>query len=268
MPIHAIEEDLSAHAAVTTSVHGIADTSTLYRAGGTDVAISDGGTGQGTALGAFNALSPLTAAGDLLYRSGTDNVRLPVGTAKQILRVNAGANAPEWVDPELVYVPTTADKAVNVVADTVIATKDVTGIVAGNQIIVEGSFTILNNSGATRVYVITLDFDARFDIEISTGALAASATLVHVFRFRAVLDVRSVSLAYMTIDVMGQLAAGLASGGDTVMTATCLRGMGWGTTASDVTGTTTVALSVRSANAAATQTLRLHQFSIRKHTPT
>jgi hypothetical protein len=43
---------LSAHEADTTSVHGIADTSALYRAGGTDVAVADGGTGASTAAAA------------------------------------------------------------------------------------------------------------------------------------------------------------------------------------------------------------------------
>lgn len=41
----ATQAELDAHEADTTSVHGITDTSTLYRAGGTDVALADGGTG-------------------------------------------------------------------------------------------------------------------------------------------------------------------------------------------------------------------------------
>lgn len=41
--------EVSTHSADTTSVHGITDTSTLYRAGGTDVAVADGGTGVSTA---------------------------------------------------------------------------------------------------------------------------------------------------------------------------------------------------------------------------
>lgn len=47
---------LAAHESDTTSVHGIADTSTLYRAGGTDVAVADGGTGASTAAAARTAL--------------------------------------------------------------------------------------------------------------------------------------------------------------------------------------------------------------------
>lgn len=36
------------------------------------------------------------ATGDIMYSDGTDWVRLPVGTALQVLRTNAGATAPEW----------------------------------------------------------------------------------------------------------------------------------------------------------------------------
>ena len=36
------------------------------------------------------------AAGDTLYYNGTDYVRLPKGTAGQVLKVNSGATAPEW----------------------------------------------------------------------------------------------------------------------------------------------------------------------------
>lgn len=43
---------LASHESDTTGVHGITDTSALYRAGGTDVAVADGGTGSSTASGA------------------------------------------------------------------------------------------------------------------------------------------------------------------------------------------------------------------------
>ena len=47
------------------------------------------------------ALNPETTLGDLAYRSSTANVktRLGLGTAGQVLAVNSGANAPEWVTP-------------------------------------------------------------------------------------------------------------------------------------------------------------------------
>jgi len=67
---------------------------------GNAVAINRGGTGQTTASTAFNALSPLTTAGDTLY-GGTSGAgtRLAIGTAGQVLTVNGGATAPQWSTP-------------------------------------------------------------------------------------------------------------------------------------------------------------------------
>lgn len=60
------------------------------------VSIAKGGTGQTTATAAFDALAPTTTAGDIIYYNGTDNIRLGIGTADQVLTVNSGATAPEW----------------------------------------------------------------------------------------------------------------------------------------------------------------------------
>jgi hypothetical protein len=157
---------------------------------------------------------------------------------------------------------------VNDTNDVTIATRDVTGVAAGDQVYVDAWFTILNNSTATRVYAITLDFDGLFDVELSTGASATSATLLQWCRVQGVCDIRSTSLAYGMACLDLQLAAGVASGTDTSAAATHLQAKGWATSSSDATGTLTVALKCRSANATATQTLRLHYFEIRKVTPT
>jgi hypothetical protein len=46
------------------------------------------------------ALSPGTTAGDLdYYTSSTAKARLGIGTVGQVLQVNSGATAPEWVTP-------------------------------------------------------------------------------------------------------------------------------------------------------------------------
>ena len=60
------------------------------------LAIGHGGTGATTATAGFDALSPMTTAGDIIYggASGT-RTRLAVGTANQVLRTNSGATAPE-----------------------------------------------------------------------------------------------------------------------------------------------------------------------------
>ena len=57
--------------------------------------IGNGGTGQTTASAAFNALSPITTTGDLIYGSGANtSSRLAIGTLGQILTVVAGV--PAW----------------------------------------------------------------------------------------------------------------------------------------------------------------------------
>jgi hypothetical protein len=45
------------------------------------------------------AKSVVTTAGDIIYRNATVPVRLGIGTAGQLLQVNSGATAPEWVTP-------------------------------------------------------------------------------------------------------------------------------------------------------------------------
>lgn len=169
---------------------------------------------------------------------------------------------------DVVYVPTPADVAINSTADVTIVTRDVTDVAAGDQIIVEAWFIILNNSTATRIITLTLDFDGAFDIELATGALAFSATLMHPICIRAVLNVRATNLAYAMASMEMQLLAGIASGTDTTAAATHLQAKGWGTSAADLSGTTTVALKARSAATTATQTLRLVCFTIRKVRPT
>lgn len=62
------------------------------------LAIADGGTGQDTQVAAFDALSPLTAQGDILTHDGTNNVRLARGGAGKYLKMNAIGTTPEWGD--------------------------------------------------------------------------------------------------------------------------------------------------------------------------
>lgn len=66
----------------------------------TPVSIANGGTGQTTKAAAFDALSPMTTGGDIIYggAAGT-GTRLPNGTAGQVLQSNGTTTAPSWVTP-------------------------------------------------------------------------------------------------------------------------------------------------------------------------
>lgn len=170
---------------------------------------------------------------------------------------------------DVVYAPTTSDIAINDLSDVTIVTRDVTGVAVGDQLIVDAWLTILNDSGANRAYIATLDFDGLFDIEFTTAALATSATARHPWRFQAVLDVRSTSLAYSIVLADGTTSSGMVSGTDPTIGTTQYAAKSWATSASDASGTATVALKIRAAaSASATQTCRLHHFTIRKVTPT
>ena len=62
---------------------------------GTALPIANGGTGQTTASAAFNALSPLTTSGDILYGATSGaGTRLGIGTTGQVLTVSGGL--PVW----------------------------------------------------------------------------------------------------------------------------------------------------------------------------
>ena len=169
---------------------------------------------------------------------------------------------------DVAYIGTSANTDVASVTDQTIVSRDVTGMAVGDKLEINAAWTITNDSGATRAYTFTLDFDGLFDIEITTGALANSATVMHPFMLKAAFDLRASNLCYCVVAIEGFAAAGMLSGQDTTMSAACLRAIGWGASASDATGTTTVVLKCRSADATATQTFRLHNFSIRKNNDT
>jgi hypothetical protein len=65
---------------------------TLNNIGGT-LGITKGGTGQTAKTAAFDALAPTTSKGDLIAYDGTDNVRVAVGTANQVLASDGSATA-------------------------------------------------------------------------------------------------------------------------------------------------------------------------------
>lgn len=63
----------------------------------TATAVSGNATISNTGIVSVTGLTiPSQAAGDILYFNGTSWIRLPIGTAGQVLTVNGGATAPIW----------------------------------------------------------------------------------------------------------------------------------------------------------------------------
>lgn len=58
--------------------------------------IGNGGTGQITASAAFDALSPTTTRGDLIFRNATTNTRLAASTAGYLLQTNGAGTDPTY----------------------------------------------------------------------------------------------------------------------------------------------------------------------------
>lgn len=83
--------------AIITRLKAIADSSS-----GADLigatAIASLGTAA-TVQAILEALAVMTTQGDLSYQGSAGPARLGIGTAGQVLAVNTGATAPEWVDP-------------------------------------------------------------------------------------------------------------------------------------------------------------------------
>jgi hypothetical protein len=72
----------------------VSPSSLFYQVGGTDVAITDGGTGASTATAGFDNLAPTTTRGDLIVRGASNNGRLAVGAANRILK--SDGTDPSW----------------------------------------------------------------------------------------------------------------------------------------------------------------------------
>lgn len=89
---HASDTTLARSGAGDITVEGNA----VYRAGGTDVPVADGGTGASTATAGFDNLAPTTTQGDLIYHNGTNNARLATGTSGQVLTSQGPGADPIW----------------------------------------------------------------------------------------------------------------------------------------------------------------------------
>jgi hypothetical protein len=138
----------------------------------TPVSIANGGTGQITAQAAFDALSPTTTQGDIIYDNGANDARLAIGTAGQLLRVNSGATAPEYasVAPAIAGSMPAAEYTLNEVADYTTTSTSFVDVDATNL-----SLTITTNGGDVMIggtfYVESLSGGrTQLDVYESVGA--------------------------------------------------------------------------------------------------
>lgn len=168
---HASDTTLARASAGNLTVEGNA----LYRAGGTDVAIADGGTGASTQAAAFDALSPMTTAGDIIIggASGT-GTRLAAGTSTHVLTSNGAGVAPSYqAVAGTGTVTTVKDEGSNL--STAVTSIDFVG--AGVTATGTTAVTVTIPGGSGSVASDTI-FDAKGDLPVGTGADTAAKLTV------------------------------------------------------------------------------------------
>lgn len=242
-----------------------------------DLGLNRTGMGNGSAILVGSQTTTDGSEGNVKLAGGAYNTgHVEVGSthlfesAAGTLRTKASAptSATDGNNVLTAWVATPSNTAVNSVTDVTILSQAVTGLVAGDQVIVDGTATILNDSGSSRTYTVTMDWDSLFDIEQSTAGMTNSASSELVVFLHSVLSIRSTSVAYCTNRMETGAAAGSASGADAAVSGVVpLQLLSWGTTSTDATGSTTFDLKVRSTDATATQTFRLHTLTITKVSP-
>lgn len=191
--------------------------------------------------------SLVDAAGDLIVGTADNTVgRLAKGTDGTFLGVVSGSLA--YAAPsgggDIVAQASFEATNINSTSDVTLYTRAVTGLVAGDVVEIEATILLFNNTAA-RTYVATIDWDSAFDNEISTSSLAASGTNRTPLILRSRLVIQSSSLAYHFFS--GDQGSFLASGGDiAVSSAGGSQASLWSRVTSDLTGSTTVDVKIRS----------------------
>lgn len=200
---------------------------TLDNIGGV-LALTKGGTGTTGATAAFNALSPSTALGDLIYHNGTDDTKLSgnITTTKKFLRQTGDGSvsaAPAW--------------------DTIVAGDLPATIVYTGQTNTFGAFDqifpsarlLVKNPAATFNYIITaaaITDDRTLNLPLISGTdtlatlgLAQTFTVVQTFN-SSILKIRNPADTFSYTVVGGAIAADrsltlpLLTGNDIVVTET------------------------------------------------
>jgi hypothetical protein len=206
--------------------------------------ILNGGTGQTTANAAFNALSPMTTAGDIIYGGSSGlATRLGIGTTGQILTVVSGN--PSWATLSSSAVttlsfgttgltPSTATSGVITVAGTLNVANGGTGVTASsgaNSVVLRdanvnstinnlflGFSTVVSAGGTT---VLTVSSAANYYITGSTSQtfqLPNATTLVNGAEFTFNNNSSASTVSINNGAASPTLVASVGSGGFVVIT--------------------------------------------------
>ena len=145
------------------------------------VAIANGGTGQTTAVNAFDALAPTTTKGDLIVSNGTDNVRLGVGADTfALVADSAAATGVKWAS---------VGASLTIANDTTTATN------------LYPTFLTATSGTATTLYT----GNAKLLYKPSTGELTAPA---HISSNGITINSTTVSTSYTIASGTAGLSAG------------------------------------------------------------
>jgi hypothetical protein len=195
-------------------------------------------------LAQMTALFPDNTAGDISAQDGRDVI----------------TGLYEWGAPFFADEPNSAID-VSEVTDQSIFSTNVTGLAAGDLLMVELWGFSNNGSGGNRTLTFTLDFDTAFDMEwpITTVSTAQGWRLTGLLSIHA----SNHSTLHLTGIVGNQVTVGTMTGINTTGTA-----QGYDTTTQDLTGTTAVTLVARSNATTATQDITVLGVVIRKITST
>jgi hypothetical protein len=149
--------------------------------------IAGGGTGQTTAVAAFDALAPTTTKGDLIAHNGTDNIRVPVGaTNGHVLTVDsAEASGVKWAaasggasEPLFVSKTDTESLAASTWTDITGLSLSFTAASITQKILVRACVLAGNPSTATVLFRLVNE-----DGTLLQGAAVGSRLQAHAFTF-------------------------------------------------------------------------------------
>ena len=182
--------DLSKPASVGTGVLGI----------------SNGGTGATTATDAFNALSPITTTGDMIYGSAANvSSRLPGNTSTTTMVLTqtgdgASANPPEWKYPPLSFAENYLGADVGLLANSYSGALASITLEAGTWMITSET-TIIYNSAMPETWNATVVLGTAANLAYTSGqsssttdGISASAITISLSKIATLTATTTVSI--------------------------------------------------------------------------